>query len=492
MKYQNPIIYSDYSDPDVIRRGDDFYMIASSFSHTPGIPILKSKNLVDWKLHSYVFERLPFPQFKNVIHGAGAWAPSLRYHDGHYYVMIPFIDDGIYVASCTDIEKGDWTEPWCLLPLRGLEDPCPIWLKDKCYVVVGFAKSRIGFNSCLGLYEVSPDLKKQISETYTIIYDGHHMNPTIEGPKFNQRNGWIYIMAPAGSVKTGWQVCLRSKNIYGPYEAKIVLMQNDSPVNGPHQGALIELKNDEWAFIHFQDMKCYGRITHLQPVRWIDDWPLCGCVKDELLSGSPVLEAEYIIPKKSNYKIQTSDNFTQDKLSLMWQTPANKQPGWYSLQNGLNLYCYYHDSKAAKALNVTPNLFLTKLAFPSFKVSTLCELKLVHEGDEVGFCYMGSSYTYICVVRKNHCNHLQVRRGAFNQEEDVVVFDSVYNNQEIEWMMKFVSPGKYQLGFNKMFFKENYLALPGRWIGGKIGIYAKGLSTGGSACFKFFKVRAIQ
>ncbi len=492
MIYENPIIFSDYSDPDVIRRGDNFYMVASSFNHMPGIPILKSKNLVDWKLHSYVFDKLPLERFKDVCHGDGAWAPSLRYHNHLYYVCIPIPDDGIYVSSCTDIEKQDWSEPWCLIPLRGLEDPCPIWLKDKCYMVVGFAKSRIGFNSCLGLYEVTPDLKHTISKTYTIIYDGHDMNPTIEGPKFYTRNGWIYIMAPAGSVKTGWQVCLRSKNVYGPYEAKIVLMQNDSPVNGPHQGALIDLKNNEWAFLHFQDMKCYGRICHLQPVKWVNDWPLCGCIKDELLAGSPVSSYEYLVNKKSSFKIQTSDDFKGKELSLMWQTPANKGENWYRLENGLVLNCYYHDEKANDALNMTPNLFLTKLAFPSFKASSLCELKLINDGDEVGLCYMGSSYTYICVVRIAGQNHLQVRRGAFNQSLDVTIFDSIYQNKEIEFLMKFVYPGKYQLGFNNMLFKESYLALPGRWIGGKIGIYAKGKKSGGFGRFKFFKVRKLK
>ena len=285
MKYQNPVVFQDFSDPDVIRRGDHFYMIASSFNHTPGVPVLKSVNLVDWKIIGYVFNDIPFERFNDVCHGDGAWAPALRYYKGTYYVVIPFPDEGIYVSSCTDIDKGNWTKPWCLVSGKGLIDPCPVWIKDKAYLAIGFAKSRIGFNSCLGLYEVSQDLKTNISGDYKIIYDGHHMNPTIEGPKFNLRNGYIYIMAPAGSVKSGWQVCLRSKDINGPYEAKIVLMQNDSPINGPHQGALIDLKDDKWAFIHFQDRGCYGRIIHLQPVKWVNDWPMCGNVKDELIAG---------------------------------------------------------------------------------------------------------------------------------------------------------------------------------------------------------------
>ena len=492
MEYVNPIIHQDFSDPDVIRKNDNFYMVASSFNHTPGVPVLKSKNLVDWKIIGYVFDNLPFERFKDVFHGEGAWAPSIRFHNGLYYVVIPFPDEGIYVSSCTDIEKGDWTEPWCLIKGKGLIDPCPIWLNNKCYLVIGFAKSRIGFNSCLGLYEVSSDLKKQISPSYTIIYDGHNNNPTIEGPKFNVRNGWIYIMAPAGSVKTGWQVCLRSKDIYGPYESKIVLMQNDSIINGPHQGALIDLKNDEWAFIHFQDAKCYGRITHLQPVTWVNDWPLCGNVKDKLLAGSPVINHEYLIDKKSNFKIPVSDDFKSDKLSFIWQTPANKVDGWYELNNGLVLNCYYHNELAYDSLNMTPNLFLTKLPYYSFNVETLCSLNLLNDGDEVGLCYMGNEYAYICVKRIDGKNHLMIKKGIFKNESDEVLMDMIYNNNEIRFMLKYIGPDKYQLGFNGTLLKTKYQAYPGRWIGGKVGIYAKGKARGGFARFRYWKVRRVK
>ncbi|MCI9654139.1 MAG: glycosyl hydrolase 43 family protein [Acholeplasmatales bacterium] len=493
MDYTNPIIFQDFSDPDVIRVKDSYYMIASSFNHAPGIPVLKSKNLVDWKLIHYAMDELPFERFKDVRHGEGVWAPSLRFHKGVYYICIPFPDDGIYVCSCTDIDKGNWTKPWCLIAGKGYEDPCPIWLGDKCYLVLAFAKSRAGFNSCLGLYEVTPDLKNTISESYTIIYDGHNMSPTIEGPKFNARNGWIYIMAPAGSVKTGWQVCLRSKNIYGPYEAKIVLLQNDTKINGPHQGALINLKKDAWAFIHFQDLDCYGRIVHLQPVKWVNDWPICGYAPDELLAGSPVSKHEYLIDKDSNFKLETSDLFQKDKLSLIWQTPANKQLSWYTLSKGLVLSCYCHNTKAYRALHLTPNLFLTKLSFPSFKASALCELKLMENGDEAGLCFMGTDYSYICIRRIQNQNHLQIRRGAFNQEEDVVLFDCVYQNKEIEFIVKFQYPGLYQLGFNKTIFKEVYEATKGRWIGGKVGIYARSNHDSvGFARFKYYKVKAVK
>ena len=491
MKFENPVILSDYSDPDAIRYKDNYYMIASSFNHVPGVPVLFFMNLVNWKLIHYIFDELPFPRYNKVCHGDGAWAPSLRYHDGVFYAIIPFPDEGIYISSCKDIDKGDWSPLWCLIEAKGIIDPCPIWDEDKCYLVVGFAKSRIGFNSMLGVYEVTSDLKTKLTD-YKIVFDGHYTQPTIEGPKFYKRNSFYYIMAPAGSVKTGWQVCLRSKNIYGPYEEKIVMMQGASKTNGPHQGALIDINENQFAFLHFQDMKAYGRVVHLQPVEWIEDWPICGKIGDPLLPGIPYEVCDYLIDLESNYSIPISDEFDSDELSLIWQTPANKTGHWYDLKDGLTLHCVYTDEAASKALNLTPNLFLTKLALPSFTVHTLCHLHLEKDGDEVGLCYMGSSYAYVCVKRIHNQTYIQIRQGNFKQEEDVILFEQPYGKSEIEFFMEYIGPESYRLGYNEEVYHEVFTATPGRWIGGKYGIYAKGKESEGMATFKYFRVDEIK
>ena len=101
-------------------------------------------------------------------------------------------------------------------------------------------------------------------------------HPTLEGPKLYKRDGWYYILAPAGGVPQGWQVALRARNIYGPYEDRVVLRQGRTHVNGPHQGALVDTARGEWWFVHFQDAGVYGRIVHLEPVTWRDGWPLPG------------------------------------------------------------------------------------------------------------------------------------------------------------------------------------------------------------------------
>ena len=490
MIYHNPIILSDYSDPDVIRHKNNYYMIASSFNHTPGVPVLKSKNLVNWKLIGYVFDELPFERFDHVIHGAGAWAPSIRFHNNKFYAVIPFPDEGIYVSSCTDIEKGDWSKPWCLIDAKGIEDPCPIWVKDKCYLVVGFVKSRIGFNSVLGLYEVTPDLKKKLTD-YKIIFDGHNTQPTIEGPKFYFHNDYFYILAPAGSVKTGWQTALRSKNIYGPYEEKIIMCQNDSPINGPHQGALIDLPHDKWAFIHFQDLDAYGRVCHLQPARWINDWPICGNIKDEALCGSPYTECEYLLDIKSNYKIVSCDDFKGNKLSLMWQTPANKKSNFYSLEDGLKLNCIKTYDEAIDSLNLTPNVFLTKILYKSFNVKAKAILDLKCNGDETGLCMMGNKYSYICIKNINGINHIQIKTGEFNKKDEVI-YDEIYNEKEVIFNLKYKYPNIYQLGINNKFFNFKFEAFKGRWIGAKYGIYAKGIENKGSSLFKYFKCKQVK
>ncbi len=485
MNYQNPIIKSDYSDPDVIRVNDSYYMIASSFNHTPCLPILKSENLVDWKIVNYIWDKLPFDTYDKVMHGCGVWAPSIREHNNKFYALVPFPDEGIFVTETDDIENGKWSEPRLLIKGPGIEDPCPIWVDDKCYLVVGFVKSRIGFNSMLAVYEVSSDLTKQLSD-YKIVFDGHNIAPTVEGPKFHFRNGFFYILAPCGSVKTGWQIALRSKNIYGPYEMKIILMQNDSKINGPHQGALIDMPNDEWAFIHFTDQGPYGRVICLEPARWIDDWPVCGLVKDELLAGTAVENHPYLIDKKSNYKIQSSDDFKDNKLSLMWQCPANIKSNFFKFDNGLILNAINGD---IKPLNLLPNSLLTKILYPSFEVKTKAILNL-EENDEAGLCYMGQSYSYITIKRINNKNHLLIKKGNFNDLDDEIIYDEIYDNNEIIFNLKYIEPNKYSLGFNNKYLPFSFIATPGRWIGGKYGIYAKGLNNG-YAKFDYFKCNKI-
>ena len=291
-KYKNPIIDADYSDPDVCRVGDDYYMTSSSFNCIPALQILHSKDLVNWTFVGCAAERLkPEEVFRTPQHGNAVWAPSIRFHEGIFYVCYGDPDRGIYmIKSKTSDPSGPWEEPILVYETVGSIDPCPFWDEDgRAYIAHGYAGSRAGVKSILGMIEMTPDGTRCIGQD-RVIYDGHIGNETIEGAKMYKRNGYYYIFSPAGGVATGWQVVLRSKNVWGPYEAKTVMAQGNSDVNGPHQGAWIDTPDgqEHW-FVHFQDKGAYGRVVHLQPMKWLEnDWCVIGVDKDGDGCGEPV------------------------------------------------------------------------------------------------------------------------------------------------------------------------------------------------------------
>lgn len=221
--YSNPVIHADYSDPDAIRVGNDFYMIASSFTHVPGLPILHSKDLVNWELAGHVLTvQPPAEHYNRVQHGAGVWAPSIRYHNNTFYIYYPDPDFGIYLVTAKNI-NGPWTAPRLVEAGKGLIDPCPLWDDNgKVYLAHAYAGSRAGFKSILVIKEMNREGTKTISPP-VLVFDGHEADPTVEGPKLYKRNGYYYLFAPAGGVSTGWQLVLRSRHIYGPYEKKVVM-----------------------------------------------------------------------------------------------------------------------------------------------------------------------------------------------------------------------------------------------------------------------------
>ena len=285
--YKNPVLYADYSDPDVVGNGGDYFLTSSSFNSVPGLPILHSRDLVNWQIVNHALPRLYDKAFDKPQHGNGVWAPSFRFHDGWYYIYWGDPDRGIYMVRTQD-PRQEWSEPVLVKKAYGNIDPCPLWDDDgKVYMVHAFAHSRAGVNSILTVVELSADGTKAIDKGW-IVFDGHGEHGTVEGPKFYKRNGYYYIFAPAGGVPTGWQLVLRSRRVRGPYEARTVLAQGPTNINGPHQGGWVDTPDGKSWFLHFQDANAYGRIVHLQPVRWVDDWPVMGEDPDGDGVGQPV------------------------------------------------------------------------------------------------------------------------------------------------------------------------------------------------------------
>ena len=485
MKYKNPILPFDFSDPDAIRVNDKYYMVASSFNMLPGLPILESENLVEWKIINHAIYKMD-SHFDNVRHGEGVWAPSIRYHNGLFYIIYPDPDRGIFEVHSADI-YGKFSEPHLIIKGYGIEDPCPIWVDDKCYMAVGFAKSRAGFNSCIGVFEVTPDLDHNISD-YKIVYDGHNDNPTIEGPKFYKRNGYYYIMCPAGSVKGGWQTCLRSKNIYGPYESKIVLFQGDSLVNGPHQGALVDVddSNDNFVFLHFQDKRAYGRIVHLQPAKFVNDWPLCGNFNDPLLCGTPVTESDYPVLKETNYSIQISDDFKGKELSKMWMHPSNLD-NFYSVDNKLVLNCF--KTIYENQINLIPYSLYTYTPSDEFDIETQIDLTYLKNGNHIGFAIMGQKYKAIDFYKENNKYYARIIDGKFNEIDkhyEVFSIDNAINKLNLSFSNKNIYDMIYSVSINDYKVLDNQIAYAGRWIGTILGFYSYATKEEGKASVSYY------
>ena len=494
--YKNPVLYADYSDPDAIRVGQDYYLTASSFNAVPGLPILHSSDLVNWEIIGHVFDQQPpFDLFRKPQHGNGAWAPAIRYHNGEFYVYWPDPDFGIYMAKAPSA-AGPWSAPLLIKLAKGWIDPCPLWDDDgQAYLVNAMAGSRAGVKSILVVSRMSPD-GARLLDSGTLVFDGHAEDATVEGPKFYKRNGYYYIFAPAGGVAGGWQLALRSKNVYGPYERKVVLAQAKSAINGPHQGAWVDTAGGQSWFLHFQDKGAYGRILHLEPMEWRDDWPVIGA------AGEPV--STYRKPEVGRaYPIRTpadSDEFNADSLGLQWQWHANQQPGW-AFPAGrlgfLRLICVPLPEVLRNFCDV-PNLLLQKFPAPEFTATAKVTFTATANGETTGLIVMGTDYAYLSLVREADGLHIVERaarnadRGEREKENETRAVPGATFYLRVK-----VSDGavcRFSYSANGKDFLpagEPFTARPGRWIGAKVGLFALRNAPGGEygyADYDWFRV----
>ncbi len=480
--YKNPVLHADYSDPDAIRVGDDFYMTASSFNAAPGLPILHSKDLVNWELINYVFQKQkPLDVFDKPNHGGGVWAASIRFHDGEFYIFYPDPDFGIYMTK-TKNPAGAWSEPVLIKAGKGWIDPCPLWDDDgNAYLVSAFAGSRAGIKTVLIVSKMSADGTKLFDDGI-LVFDGHENHPTVEGPKFYKRGRFYYIFAPAGGVPTGWQLVLRSKNIYGPYDEKIVLAQGNTNINGPHQGAWVTTQTGEDWFLHFQDKGAYGRVVHLQPMTWKNDFPVIGTDKDGDGTGEPVS-----IYKKPNvgktYPIITppdSDEFNDAKFGLQWQWHANPKETWafpfpakgYLRMNSVQLPENY------KNLWDLPNLLLQKFPAEEFTVTTKVNLTPRFEGEKFGLVVMGLDYSYIGVTYKNEKLFISQSMAKDADKGNLETQNSPIElkTREFYLRVKIAKDAICDFSFSTDGVKfqkvgASFKAREGKWIGAKVGLF---------------------
>ncbi|SNR30980.1 glycoside hydrolase family 43 protein [Lutibacter flavus] len=503
--YKNPILYSDYSDSDVVRVGDDYYMTASSFNAAPGLPILHSKDMVNWKLINHALQiQIPDETFKVPQHGNGVWAPSIRYHNDEIYIYWGDPDFGIYMVKTKD-PYGKWEDPILVMEGKGLIDPSPLWDDNgEVYLVHAYAGSRAGVKSLLTVNKMNPEGTKVIDKGIH-VFDGHDNHDTVEGAKFYKRNGYYYIFAPAGGVATGWQLILRSKNIYGPYEEKVVLEQGSTNINGPHQGAWVDTPSGESWFYHFQDVEAYGRIVHLQPVVWEKDWPVMGQDFDGNGIGEPVMSY-----KKPNvgkiYPIETpveTDNFDNFNIGLQWQWNANPNVLWHAKLPGNDFLRLFSIKSVEDSENLwmVPNLLLQKFPAPNFTASTKISLypEEAISGKTAGLIIMGMDYATLSISHDENGYFIKQTEaiGAIKGVEEKIISEKRLKSNSAYFRVEVTAPDAMcQFSYSEDGNKFNkigkpFKAQPGKWIGAKVGIFnvsTQEAKRGGYADVDYFKI----
>lgn len=494
--YRNPVLHVDYSDPDVCAVGEDYFLTASSFNCTPGLPILHSKDLVNWKIVNYALKKVePVEYYNEARHGKGVWAPSIRFHEGMYYIYWGDPDFGIFMVKTRD-PYGEWDKPVLVKAGKGMIDPCPLWDDDgRVYLAHAWAGSRAKFNSVLTVCELNKEGTKVISDP-VLVFDGNDgVNHTIEGAKFYKRNGFYYLFAPAGGVVSGWQLVMRSKNVYGPYEPRIVMAQGKTDINGPHQGGWVDTPAGESWFLHFQDKGAYGRVLHLNPMKWVNDWPVIGVDKDGDGCGDPV--SRYRKPKTDKtYPIETpveSDEFDTRKLGLQWEWHANYQDVFGFTTNMGYVRIYGHElSPHFKNFWEVPNLLMQKFPAEEFTATAKLKVSAKDDGQLSGLIIMGWDYSWIGVEKQEEKFLLKqavckdAEQGNLEQVSTLAVLEpsrkfeaGLFPNYEREiYIRVHVDKGAYcRFSYSldgKKFTEAGTLfkARQGKWIGAKVGMFS--------------------
>ncbi|MBZ4014769.1 glycoside hydrolase family 43 protein [Streptomyces purpurogeneiscleroticus] len=494
--YRNPVLAADWSDPDLVCVGDDYYLTASSFGRVPGLPLLHSRDLVNWTLIGHALDRLePAAAFAAPRHDCGVWAPSIRHHDGRLWIFWGDPDHGIYQVNAENA-GGPWTRPHLLKAGKGLIDPCPLWDAEtgEAYLVHAWAKSRSGIKNRLTGHRMRTDATGLLDDGTTLV-DADRIPGwfTLEGPKLYRHNGWYWIFAPAGGVATGWQGAFRSRGFFGPYEERVVLAQGDTDVNGPHQGGWVRTPAGEDWFLHFQERGAYGRLVHLQPMRWdAEDWPVMGA------GGTPVrVHRKPALPPQPPAAPATDDDFPGGRFGRQWQWTANPADGWAPPHGGDGLRLTCVRTPDAHDLRRLPNILTQRL--PARPATAEVELRLesTEPGAKAGLAVLGDAFGWIGLERAADGTVRLVHRFAEAVAEGER--DAAHPRHAPDGRARLritVGPGARcrfaaDTGDGWTPCGQVFAATPWRWVGALLGLFATAptaASRPGAALFTHFRV----
>lgn len=492
-KAQNPLIYADVPDMSIIRTGDTYYMSSTTMHVNPGVPIMKSTDLVNWKLVNYVYEtleddndRLNLDNGKN-DYGRGSWASCLRYHNGIYYVSTFSGTTGkTYIYSTKNIEKG----PWKKIVLNSSYHDHSILFDDdgKIYMVWGAGK--------LQIIELNKDLSGVKEETKRVLIEnasapaGNNIMLNSEGSQLFKVNGKYYLFNinwPRGGMRT--VIIHRADNINGPWEGKVGLQDQ-----GVAQGGLIDTPDGRWFSYLFRDAGGVGRIPYLVPVKWENGWPVLG-------ENGKVPEYLDLPPSKGLIPgIVNSDEFTRKKsdaaLPLVWQWNHNPNNSLWSVRERKG-YLRLKTARIDSSFVQAKNTLTQRTIGPECSAATLVEVSKMKEGDIAGLCLLQKEYGLIAVKIENGAKKIvmmdavkgipkEIASVALNQDKVYFKAECDFKNKADKGKFYYSLDGKNWIGIGNT-IKLPY-TLP-HFMGYRFGLFNYATkNVGGYADFDYFHI----
>lgn len=479
--YTNPVIPADFPDPDVILVGDTYYMVSTTMFVFPGVPIIKSKDLVNWEYCSNAVQRFDYSPCYNLDgcnrYGKGQWATSLKYHNGKFYALFITLDEGGFICTADKAEG-----PWEVTHLpKGFYDPGLFFDDDgRIYVAQGYGK--------ISITEVNKNF--EAIDKDSLVFTGD-IRGGIEGTHVYKLNGYYYLYCTYGGVD-GIQVALRSKNIYGPYEQKVVMSETTPGVNfGVHQGALIQTQTGEWWTMLFVDAGPFGRMPSLHPVTWVDGWPMVGVDGHAVTTyKKPNVGKEWHVTD-----FPKSDEFDGKELGLQWGWNHNPDPANWSLTAKPG-FMRLTAGRVVESLREAPN-FLNQRPFMNYDQSkpttgsTKMDATNMKDGDIAGLSVFQDPYAYIAVKQENGVKEvIMVNNGevlaSAPMQGNTVYFITLASNSTKKATFQYSFDGQTytQLG-NELTMRFSLKI----FTGNKFGIFNYATrQTGGFVDFDYFRM----
>ena len=392
-KIQNPMLWSDVPDPDVIRVGDTFYLVSTTMHLMPGAPVMTSKDLKNWETVGYIFDRLTdspkYDLLEGTAYGRGQWATSLKYHKGKFYALLAPNEQGAmgdtYIFSAEKAEG-----PWNLVSrMRHFHD-CSLFFDDddRVYVIYGTGE----------MMELKPDLSDVIEGTYQHIFEREEDETgLLEGSRVIKHRGKYYLLMISQAYAPGRhrrEVCYRADDIHGPYEKNVILESDFGGFPYVGQGTIVDTEDGDWYGIIFQDRGGVGRVLTLSPCRWIDGWPQIGDENGKV--------PETMRPLKSNQPstaIVKADNFDNTKLGLHWQWNHNPIDNAWSLTERPG-FLRLKTNRVVPNLYLAPNTLTQRMEGPACSGAVCLDLTKMKDGDCAGFAAFNSD-TGALTIKKN-------------------------------------------------------------------------------------------